>query len=97
NIDNSPLSIHSIASEKEHFNLYPNPAIDKTVVRVLDVNAHISVTDLMEKNVPISTSFKTNIGWQIDLNKLQNGSYLMHLKSKEKAITKDSLNTKSLY
>jgi hypothetical protein len=96
-IDNSPLSIHSIASEKEHFNLYPNPAIDKAVVRVLDENAHISVTDLMEKNVPISTSFKTNIGWQIDLNKLQNGSYLMHLKSKEKAITKDSLNTKSLY
>jgi hypothetical protein len=88
NIDNSPLSIHSIASEKEHFNLYPNPAIDKTVVRVLDVNAHIFVTDLMEKNVPISTYFKTNIGWQIDLTKLQNGSYLMHLKSKERAITK---------
>jgi len=42
----------------------------------------------MGKNMPVSTSFKPSIGWQVDLNKLQNGSYIILLKSEEKTMTK---------
>jgi hypothetical protein len=88
NIDNSPLAIQNNLPEKERFTPYPNPAIDKIAVSVYDETAHIFVTDLMGEKMPVSTSFKPNIGWQVYLNNLQNGSYLILIKTEEKTMTK---------
>ncbi len=87
-IDNSPLSIQNIAPEKESLTPYPNPAIDKIAVRLLDEEARISVKDQTGKSMPIQTSFSPNIGWQINLNLLQTGSYLILLESGENITSK---------
>lgn len=74
--------------ESSVFSLFPNPATNFTTIsgthlRVID---EIVVNDISGRQVPVSKNLKTDKNIEIDCSNLENGLYLISLKSSEKVV-----------